>query len=245
MDVARERGESVAFTALYTANLAGLSELVLALEQLGVREVEQAAAVVRSADRYLYDPAVGGYRLNTDFGQVQLNLGRCFGFAFGHKENGAMFSRIARISTSRAMYPGIPEYVNQRGRGAYPWLTGSASWYLLTLLTEAFGVRGEMGDLVLEPKLVAAQFEPGSQAAARAQFAGRELEIVYRNPHRLDYGAYTIESVAIDGEAWPVTPGGKSVRISRDAIAACAPSVRHQVIVTLGPNPCGLLTSQV
>ena len=33
MDMARERGESVAFTALYAANLADLSELVLALER--------------------------------------------------------------------------------------------------------------------------------------------------------------------------------------------------------------------
>ena len=36
MDMARERGESVAFTAFYAGNLAGLSELVLALARLGV-----------------------------------------------------------------------------------------------------------------------------------------------------------------------------------------------------------------
>ena len=36
-----------------------------------------------------FDPDVGGYRLNTDFGEVMFTLGRAFGFAFGHKENGA------------------------------------------------------------------------------------------------------------------------------------------------------------
>ena len=38
MDMARQRGESVAFTALYASNLADLSGLVLALGRLGVAE---------------------------------------------------------------------------------------------------------------------------------------------------------------------------------------------------------------
>jgi cellobiose phosphorylase len=53
------------------------------------------------------------------------------------------------------MYPGIPEYFSPRGRGMYPYLTGSASWYLLTMLTEVYGVRGELGDLLFAPKLLA------------------------------------------------------------------------------------------
>ncbi len=61
----------------------------------GIASDEQAHSIVRAADRYLYDQRMGGYRLNTDFGEVLLNLGRCFGFAFGHKENGAMFSHMA------------------------------------------------------------------------------------------------------------------------------------------------------
>ena len=162
----------------------------------GIATDAQAAEIVRAADRYLYDPRVGGYRLNTDFGGMQLNLGRCFGFAFGHKENGAMFSHMAVMyanalyrrgkvregwlvlegiyrhcqdfAASR-MYPGLPEYISERGRGMYPWLTGSASWYLLTLLTEVFGVKGDLGDLVLEPKLVAAQFDSQGDATIRTR----------------------------------------------------------------------------
>ena len=121
-------------------------------------------------------PRLGGYRLNTDFGEVLPNLGRGFGFAFGHKENGAMFSHMAVMYANALyqrglvrqgykvldgiyqhcqdfarshIYPGIPEYINERGRGMYTYLTGSASWYLLTLVTEAFGFRGYLGDLVL------------------------------------------------------------------------------------------------
>ena len=47
---------------------------------------------MRSADHYLYRPEIGGYRLNTDFGELKFNLGRMFGFAYGEKENGAVFS---------------------------------------------------------------------------------------------------------------------------------------------------------
>ena len=64
-----------------------------------------------------------------------------------------LYRHCADFATSR-MYPGIPEYISARGRGMYPYLTGSASWYLLTLVTEVFGVKGELGDLALEPKLV-------------------------------------------------------------------------------------------
>lgn len=79
---------------------------------------------------------MGGYRLNTDFREVKLDLGRAFGFAFGHKENGAMFSHMAVLADiyrhcqdfprSRTL-PGIPEYIDPRGRGVYPWLTGCLS----------------------------------------------------------------------------------------------------------------------
>ena len=51
---------------------------------------EQVAQIVKSADKYLYDASVGGYRLNTDFHEVKMDLGRMFGFAYGHKENGAV-----------------------------------------------------------------------------------------------------------------------------------------------------------
>ena len=227
----------------------------------GIATDAQAREIVRSADRYLYDRRLGGYRLNTDFGDIQLNMGRCFGFAFGHKENGAMFSHMAVMyanalyqrglvaeghkvldemyrhcadfATSR-IYPGLPEYISERGRGMYPWLTGSASWYLLTLLTEVFGVRGDLGDLVLAPKLVAAQFDAGGEAAVRAQFAGRDLEVVYRNPGHLEHDGYRVQQVAIDGVAVPIERAGASVRIGRGTLERLTAGAVHRVEVKLG-----------
>ncbi len=234
----------------------------------GIAPDEQARQIVRSVDRYLYDPTVGGYRLNTNFGETLLNtftslstsLGRCFGFAFGTKENGAMFSHMAvmyanalyrrglvregfrvldgiyqhcrNFPVSR-IYPGIPEYINAKGRGAYPFLTGSASWLLLTLLTEAFGVKGKLGDLVFEPKLVKEQFDEAGEAGVEALFADKKLHVVYHNPAKLDHGAYRIETVQINGEPVPFKRQSNAVVLARETITALADHRLHRVKVRL------------
>ena len=186
---------------------------------------EQAKDILKAVDKYLYDPSVRGYRLNTNFGEVLHSLGRAFGFAYGHKENGAMFSHMAvmyayalykrgfifegykvlndiyqhcqNFLISR-MYPGIPEYINPRGRGMYPYLTGSASWYLLTLVTEAYGLRGEKGDLSLRPKLVAAQFDQDGNSRLTSMFADKMIKLRYDNPQHLEYGSYQIDSILLN-----------------------------------------------
>jgi cellobiose phosphorylase len=225
----------------------------------GVADEEQARQIVRAADRYLYDERVGGYRLNTDFRELKTNLGRAFGFAFGHKENGAMFSHMAvmyanalyrrglvaegwrvlegiyRQSQDFArsrMYPGLPEYFNARGRGMYPYLTGSAAWYLLTLLTEACGVKGRLGDLVLAPRFVAEQFAGGDRLSVHTVFAGHALEIQYENPLRLSYPAYRILSVEVNGQEHAVTAGGDEVVFARQEVIAWPETTR--LIVRLG-----------
>lgn len=226
----------------------------------GVATDEQAAETVRAVNHYLYDESVGGPRLNTDFGEVLLNLGRCFGFGFGHKENGAMFSHMAVMyanalyrrdfvregyhvlngiyrhsqdfAVSR-MYPGLPEYVTPRGRGVYPYLTGSASWYLLTLITEVFGVQGDLGDLRLTPRLVQEQFGAEGQASVHTLFADRALDIVYQNPEALDYGEYAITAVTLDGAPLPVKEPGDTVRIERARLTALDPASTHRLEITL------------
>ncbi len=226
----------------------------------GVASDDQARAIARTADRYLWEPAMGGYRLNTDFGGVRLNLGRCFGYAFGHKENGAMFSHMAVMyanalyrrglvregyrtldslyrhcadfATSR-IYPGIPEYINPRGRGMYTYLTGSASWLLLTLVTQVFGVRGDLGDLVLDPKLMREQFDSNGSARLHTLFAGRRLVITYHNAASLDYGDYRISAVTVDGVRMPVDAAGSRVLVDRSIITALGPDDQHEIVVEL------------
>jgi cellobiose phosphorylase len=226
----------------------------------GVADDKQAREVVRSVDHFLWDANVGGPRLNTNFHEVLLNMGRCFGFAYGHKENGSMFSHMAvmyayalyrrgfvkeghrilsgifhqasNFDVSR-IFPGIPEYFDQNGRGMYPYLTGSASWYLLTLLTEVLGIRGDYGDLLLEPKLVGEQFDEGGRVSVHTSFAERDLEIYYLNHENSDYPDYTIGSVSINGVPGDFKRRDNGVLIPLPILQALAIEHRHTIEVML------------
>lgn len=194
----------------------------------GVATDEQVAEIAKAADKYLYDEAIGGYRLNTDFKEVKTDMGRLFGFAFGHKENGAVFSHMAVMYANALysrgfakegykvintlykhcadyhksnIYPGVPEYVNQRGQGMYHYLTGAASWLLLTVLNEMYGIKGELGALKLAPKLLAEQFSNG-MASATCMFRGANITVTYQNPFGLEAGEYTVKEIYIDGDLY-------------------------------------------
>ena len=189
-----------------------------------------------------------------------MDLGRCFGFAFGHKENGAMFSHMAIMYANALykrgficeghevlsslynlcndfekarIYPGIPEYINEKRRGMYHYLTGSASWMLLTMLTEVFGVRGRLGDLLLEPKLVRSQFDASGQAGVHTRFAGSILDVVFTNPHNLDAGVYKPVQITIDGSPVPFNPDGHAALLDRCVLTALGAGP-HTLHVTLG-----------
>lgn len=173
----------------------------------GTATEEQVKCIVESADKLLYASELGGYRLNTDFGEVKEDMGRAFGFAFGHKENGAVFSHMAvmygnalykrgfiregykaldtlyrqTIDFERSrIYPGLPEYFSNTGRGMYHYLTGSASWLMMTMVTEVFGVKGAFGDLALEPKLVREQLDENGEIGIRLSFNHAWLHIRYQ-----------------------------------------------------------------
>ena len=57
----------------------------------------------------------------------------------GHKVLQALLEAAMDFNKSE-MYPGIPEYFDNEGRGLYAYLTGATSWYMLTMITEVFGV---------------------------------------------------------------------------------------------------------
>ena len=151
----------------------------------GIATDEQIKETWASIKKHLQDKKLGGFRLNTNFNSHHnLDLGRAFGFAYGDKENGAFFSHMSvmlanalyqrgfvkegfevinsiyKMATSvqAEIYPLIPEYFNGQGRGLYLYLTGSASWYIYTLLEEVLGIKFEDGDICLEPKLTSENF---------------------------------------------------------------------------------------
>lgn len=199
----------------------------------GTADEDAVKDVIKACDEYLYAPALGGYRLNTDFHEVKMNMGRAFGFAFGEKENGAVFCHMAvmyafalytrgfakegfkvfnnlftqSMSEDGRMYPGIPEYFNGMGRGMYPYLTGAASWAVLLVLTKMFGVSSEKGKIKLQPALLASQFDAEGRASVTAYRNGRPFTLTYVNPGKLEEGSYGIVSISAGGKKFAPEDG--------------------------------------
>ncbi len=192
----------------------------------GTASLPQVEQICRAADHYLYKEDIGGYSLNTNFHEDKMDLGRMFGFAYGEKENGAVFSHMTvmyatalyrrgfvregykalQTLADNAMnfevskiYPGIPEYFDGNGRGMYHYLTGAASWYMLAFITEVFNVRGEFGNLTISPRLVKEQFDNEGIAVLKLAFAGKKFKIVVENKQELDYGTYRLAGAVCNG----------------------------------------------
>ncbi len=194
----------------------------------GLTNEEESMNIIKSVNEFLVDKDLGGVRLNTDFGvKNYLDLGRAFGFAYGNKENGAFFShmivmyayalykrgfsleghevlqsifKMSQDTAKSKIYPGICEYFDAEGRGMYHYLTGAASWLVLTHLTQVFGVRGSWGNLALDPKLVPGEFDTNGVAQVSCYFAGKRIKVSYMRAEKLDDGKYKIAKVTLNGK---------------------------------------------
>ncbi|MFH1199078.1 MAG: cellobiose phosphorylase [Candidatus Omnitrophota bacterium] len=225
----------------------------------GVASDAQVQSIIKSAEKHLFDKKIGGYRLNTDFGQEEHNFGRAFSFVYGDKENGAVFShmvvmyayalykrgfvkegwralsslyKLALNTSVSKIYPCLPEYFNLEGRGMYSYLTGSASWFMLTLLTESFGVKSKNGDLVIEPKLTLEQFKNSPVMTISRTFAGRRLQISFSNPKKLEYGKYRIKGAKLN--SFNFAPQDScSIILSRKIISRLSAGKIHKISISL------------
>jgi cellobiose phosphorylase len=186
---------------------------------------EQAQKVAKTTREKLFKPELGGYQLNTNYHRVLTEMGRAYGFAYGHKENGAVFSHMVMMYTYglyqyhlvkegreawttlfiRALakesyvFAGIPEYFTDRGIGMYPFLTGSASWFLKLLRTEVFGIQMRYGKLFLEPKLTQNDFIQ-KKASITTYLHGSLVEITYINQDMLDVDQYRVHKITMNGK---------------------------------------------
>jgi hypothetical protein len=219
-----------------------------------------------------FDPAVGDFNVRLFLSLIQLDgynplvvrgtmfsvsaenhhallsltsMGRLFGFAYGHKENSAMFTHMATMYANALYQRGFaPEgqrvlqelyehCQNFAVSRMYPYLTGSASWYILTVLQDMFGIRGAGGDLALQSNLAAGQFNDDNSAYVVTLFAGRRLRITFVNGARLDIGRYRVDSVSIDERAVSAQCNGSGVVVKRAEIASLSAENEHQIVVSL------------
>jgi cellobiose phosphorylase len=221
-----------------------------------LQECEKSYAAALSL---LKDPEHGGFRLNTNFGEEMLDLGRAFSFSYGDKENGAFFSHMA-VMFANALYkrnlvsqgfsvldsvykmssntekslifPCIPEYFNKQGRGLYCYITGSASWMVLTLVTEVFGIKGFLGRLVFSPKLVASQFNGKQQVNIQTVFQGKQLDVTYHNPQGLPFEEYKVTSMTCQGHLMEFEWREKVAYPAKDLIKESASELK--ILIELG-----------
>ncbi|MCP4652282.1 MAG: cellobiose phosphorylase [Candidatus Omnitrophica bacterium] len=188
----------------------------------GALTTSRIRKIYKTIEKRLYDKHLGGYRLNSNFGSLYTQLGRAFGFAYGDKENGAFFSHMnvmlshalykanfnkeghkvinsiykMAINEKGQIYPTLPEYFNGQGKGLYLYLTGSASWYIYTLLEEVLGVKSNLGDLVIEPKLGPWNFTT-RQINTSLNLNGKNIEITFIAKKK-GTCAYKIDSVVLN-----------------------------------------------
>lgn len=225
----------------------------------GAADDTQAAVVAASIRRHLRDKATGGIHLNTDFRKEQHHLGRAFSFVYGDKENGAYFNHMAVMyvyalytrgliteawevfssiwgmaldSARSRIYPCLPEYFDISGRGMYSYLTGSASWFVLTMLTRVFGIRGVWGDLMIDPRFSSSVFLHRQELLITRTFAGRRFHIIFINRKKLSYGKYVIREMRLGAQRLAL-PVDSHARIERRLIEALSPRSAHTLTVVL------------
>jgi len=143
----------------------------------------------------------------------------------GYKALHTLYEQAADFEHSR-IYPGIPEYFDGRGRGMYHYLTGAASWLMMTVVQQMFGIRGEMGNLVLQPKLLAEQFDEEGRAEISFTFAGRKFHVIYENPAGKEYGTYQIGAVTLDEKE-------QEAVLTKEVIASLNKDIVHEIRVKL------------
>jgi len=130
------------------------------------------------------------------------------------------------------IYPGVPEYFDSLGRGMYHYLSGSASWFILTQLTQVFGLRGEGGDLILSPKLLKEEFDRESKASLQCSFAGKRIALTYLNENKLDYGEYQIKSLTLNDQPIDFKKvSSNTVKIKKEILEKLPSALRLRVVL--------------
>lgn len=183
---------------------------------------KQVRQIWNSIQKYLKSPKLGGFCLNTKFPEPYFDLGRAFSFAYGDKENGAFFNHMAVLlsyslygqgfikegrqvlnsiynmaSSSRSeIYPMIPEYFNAQGQGLYYYLTGSAGWYVYTLIEAVLGIKFILGDIALEPRLTADNFAKKT-IEFTFSWANKKIHLIYIN-NKTKKGVLKIKKVFLE-----------------------------------------------
>jgi cellobiose phosphorylase len=207
---------------------------------------EQIPQMYQSISKYLHNKKVGGLHLCSDFKEDRLYFGRITGFSYGHKEHGGIWMqqnvmymyglylrnfvregyqvycdiyKLCNTSETAKTYPGIPSYFEPDGHGSYMYLTGSATWLTLTLVTQMYGIRGENGNLLINPKLTKEQFFETDSLILFCNFQEFTIEVSYQNKNKKEWNMYSIKEVQVNGKTTEICqPTGNKAIISMEKL---------------------------
>lgn len=190
-----------------------------------VSNKSMSSEVYEAIKKVLKDKGSPGIRLTSEFKEIDMNVGRITGFVYGYKEHGSKWVQqnimlayglykqglveqgneimeevyaISNNTEEAQIFPGIPSYFNNQNKGAYAYLTGSSSWFLMTLITEIYGVKGNKGMLMLEPKLSENYFDSNNNSHISTIFSTYKISVTYHNPNGLSYDNYSIKELKIN-----------------------------------------------
>jgi cellobiose phosphorylase len=187
---------------------------------------DQVAKTHRAVMRYLRNPGTGGLRLTSDLKELKLNYGRVTGFVYGFRENGSIWSQMNAMymyalycrgfvkeaysvfkettglclnSGVAKTFPNLPSCFHVSGKGLSSYLTGSATWFVVAVVGQMYGVRGAAGNLCINPKLVKEQFDANRKAVIHCNFLGKKLKVTFVNSRNLDWDKYHITAATLNG----------------------------------------------
>ncbi len=221
----------------------------------GVATQQQIKSIWESIKKYLYDRNLKGYRLNTDFHYLYMDLGRAFSFSYGDKENGAFFNHMIvmlafslynrgfakegnkvfttlyKMATAKKakIYPMLPEYFNAQGQGLYFYLTGSASWYIYTLMNKILGIQFLFGDMIINPQLTPANFFT-NKISCIFQWKNKRINITYTIKHK-KAEVYKIHEAYLEGKK--LTPTRNKIVIPKNIFSLLSSKKNYLIDVFL------------
>jgi cellobiose phosphorylase len=225
-----------------------------------ITDKAMSAEVYESVKKILKDDNSPGIRLTSEFKNIDLNIGRITGFVYGHKEHGSKWVQqnimlayglynqglvaqgneimqevyeIANQTETAKIFPGIPSYFDNQNKGAYAYLTGSSSWFMLTLITQIFGIKGKYGALCIEPKLSIDYFNEEGISEISTIFSGRNINVVFVNKNHLDYGSYTIKDITVNRSKINISSSSTENNVVLDNFKELLDKPKNSIIITL------------
>ncbi len=227
----------------------------------GTANQDQVVETFRSINKYLKNKKTGGLSLCSDFGEVKLNFGRVTGFAFGWREHGSIWSQMNVMylyalysrncveegysvlkdliilsikSEQNRVFPNIPSCFQLNGKGMSNYLTGSPTWLVLAMTSLVFGVRGNAGNLCINPKLKKEQFSKDGIASTTFNFHDKTVALTYVNKKKLEWDKYEICSATCNGTDLLRKEGSAKNMLlvdKNDFIALCNQLVNEIIVI--------------